>query len=224
MNNAAGGLRSKGQAGRREKRVKKPGLIFVVSGPSGSGKTTLIKGALEDKNLSKRFVRSVSFTTRLRRSGEKNGKDYYFISKKEFLDKRKGKKLLEWTRYLGYYYGTSREFVETQIEKGKNLFFCIDIAGARNVKKIFPGNNVTIFIAPGDLDELAGRIKGRCRETKAAEIKKRIEIAAREMRSSSSYDYCVVNRDLKQALREFKGIVLNEIKFKNRIASSLRGK
>ncbi|MBU0503225.1 MAG: guanylate kinase [Candidatus Omnitrophota bacterium] len=184
------------------------GIIFVVSGPSGSGKTTLVQGVLKDKGLKNRFVRSVSFTTRLKRTGEKQGRDYFFISRTEFEANLKAKKILEWTKYLGYYYGTPKEFVDKQLKRFKNLFFCIDLKGARNIKRIYPGDTVTIFIRPGSLSDLPLRIRRRCQATKAEEIKKRLSLAKKEMLAAKAFDYQLVNKNLKEALKELKEIVL----------------
>lgn len=196
-----------------ENRVqgRRKGLIFVISGPSGSGKTTLIKGLLEDRNLKKKFARSVSFTTRPKRSGERQGRDYFFISKEEFLKKQRAQKLLEWTKYLGYYYGTSKEFVQGQTKKGKNILFCVDLLGVKSIKRMFPKNTVTIFVLPGSLSDLPARIKGRCQKTKGREIKGRLSMAKKEIRASSQFDYQVVNADLKKALGGLKDIVVKKL-------------
>ena len=117
----------------------KKGKIFVISGPSGSGKTTLAQSLLKDRKLKKKIARSVSFTTRPKRSGEKNRKDYFFIGKNDFKEKLKSKKILEWTRYLGYYYGTAKDFFEAQLVKSKAVVLCLDLKGAARIKKLYPG-------------------------------------------------------------------------------------
>lgn len=100
-------------------------MVFVVSGPSGSGKTTLIRQLLSGQRR-RDLVRSVSLTTRPRRTGERHGRDYFFITKDEFLERRAAKKILEWTRYLGYYYATSRDFVDETLRSGKHAVLCLD--------------------------------------------------------------------------------------------------
>ena len=125
-----------------------PGLIFVISGPSGSGKTTLIKSLLKDRVLKKILSKSISFTTRPKRRNEKDKKDYFFITPAEFSHLLKRKKIIEWTRFLGYYYATPRDYVDQQLTRGRNLALCLDTKGAASIKKIYPDNSVTIFILP----------------------------------------------------------------------------
>lgn len=193
------------------KKQKKKGLIFVISGPSGSGKTTLREKLLKGKKLKGLLVKSISFTTRLKRTGERQGRDYFFISEQEFKKRLKAKKIIEWTRYLGYYYATPKDFIGEQLAKGRNMVLCLDPLGAAAMKKLFPENTVTIFILPPSIKDLQERIIGRCCRTKAEEILKRMELAQQELLESRRYDYCVVNSDLKQAARELKNIVLKKL-------------
>jgi len=193
----------------REK--KKKGKIFVISGPSGSGKTTLLERLLKDKGLKKKLAKSISLTTRQRRSGERSGKHYFFISESELKERLRAKKILEWTRYLGYYYATPKGFVERELRKGKNLALCLDLKGALQIKRIYPKNAVTIFIAPPSIEELRQRIKGRCSKTKQEEIMGRLELASEEMLEARRYDYSLVNEDLTQAQKMLKDIILREI-------------
>lgn len=156
------------------------------------------------------MVKSISFTTRPKRSGERQGEDYFFISNPEFKQKLKQKKILEWTRYLDYYYATPREFLKEQLAKGKNLVFCLDLKGALKIKQIYPQNTITIFIRPPSLGQLWQRIEKRCTKTKKEEIQKRIKLAKEELLSSSRYDYCLVNWDLTDTVRQLREIVLKE--------------
>jgi guanylate kinase len=191
--------------------VKRQGKIFVVSGPSGSGKTTLVRAILADRFLKKKLVRSVSFTTRPKRSGEKHKRDYYFISETGFKEKRKAKKILEWTRYLGYYYGTAKDFLDKQLYKYRGIVLCLDLKGAAKIKQIYPQNSVAIFIMPSSLEELSARIQKRCSKTKKEEIQKRLKLARREILASRSYDYRLVNKNLKRTIRELKGIIIKNL-------------
>lgn len=195
---------------KKEKSGNK-GIIFVVSGPSGSGKTTLAESLLKDKRLKKKIVKSVSFTTRPHRSGEKDGKDYFFISEAEFKANIKAKKILEWTRYLGYYYATPRAFVAKEINRGKSILLCLDLRGARKIKKIFPQDTRTVFIRPPSIKELRSRISSRCSMTKKDEISRRLKLAEREIRYSKEYDYNILNKDFTQAIEELKEIVIKEV-------------
>lgn len=190
---------------------KKNGLIFVISGPSGSGKTTLVNRLLKDKDLKHKLVKSISFTTRPRRLGERNGRDYFFISAREFRKQRRQEKILEWTKYLGYYYGTPKNFIEKQLRKPRRILLCLDLKGAFKIKRIHPENTVTIFVNPPSLETLNKRILKRCNKTKKDEIQKRLRLAKRELLASSRYDYCILNKKLPQAIKELKEIILREI-------------
>ncbi len=183
----------------------------MISGPSGSGKTTLIRGVFKDRRLKKRLVRSISFTTRPVRAIETHKSDYFFISQAQFKRALKAKKILEWTKYLGYYYGTPRDFVDGHLNKEDGILLCLDVVGARKVKKIYPRNTVTIFILPPSLDTLPKRIKQRCSGTKKEEVEKRLRVAKKEILASRGYDYRIINKDLTRALRELKGIIIKEI-------------
>ncbi|MEW6100959.1 MAG: guanylate kinase [Candidatus Omnitrophota bacterium] len=193
------------------KKGPKNGLIFVISGPSGSGKTTLAERILKEGKLKRSLVKSVSFTTRKPRSNEKEARHYFFISEAEFRSLRRARKILEWTKYLGYYYGTSRDFVEEKLKKGKHIILCLDLKGAKIIKRLYPKRTVRIFILPPSLKTLRERIEGRCVKVRAQEIQGRLELAARELLRSKEYDYCIVNKNLGEATERLKGIVLKEI-------------
>ena len=195
---------------KAKKIQNKPGKIFIISGPSGSGKTTLLTRLIQDKKIAKSLEKSRSVTTRPRRLGEKQGKDYFFISKGEFRRLLKAKKILEWTRYLGYYYGTPRELVENRLKKGKHLGLCLDLKGARILKKIYPYNSVTVFVLPPSLSVLKARIEGRCRETNKKEVTQRLRLAKREILAAAQFDYRILNQNLRIALKELKKIFLKE--------------
>jgi guanylate kinase len=191
-------------------RTKK-GIVFVLSGPSGSGKTTLAQALLKDKKFYGILEKSVSFTTRPRRRGEKDGRDYFFINEPEFRLARKAQKVLEWTRYLGYYYGTARDFVDSRLENFRSLVLCLDLKGAARIKELYPKNSTTIFIMPPSLEELARRIENRHRETSRKEIAKRLRLAKKEMARVKDFDFCVVNADLAQAVKKLKKIIVKKI-------------
>ncbi|MFA5410725.1 MAG: guanylate kinase [Candidatus Omnitrophota bacterium] len=191
--------------------MKVKGLIFVISGPSGSGKTTLASNIVKDKTLRKKLRKPVSFTTRFRRSKEKNGRDYFFISEKEFQKQRRGKKILEWTKYLGYYYATPRDFIERELKKGRHIILCLDLKGALKVKRLYSGNTITFFIMPPSLRELHKRIKKRCKRTKHEEVRRRLGLARREIQAARRYDYCLVNKNLREVTGRLKRIILNKI-------------
>jgi guanylate kinase len=188
----------------------KLGKIFVISGPSGSGKTTLLTSLTQDKKIRKLLVKSCSITTRPKRSKEREAKEYYFVSPAEFKRLLKAKKILEWTKYLGYYYGTPKEPLDKQLEAGKNIGLCLDLKGARILKKIYPKNTVTIFVLPPSLSVLKERIQNRCRRTNQQEITQRLLLARREMQAAGKFDYCILNQNLAVALKELKSIFSQE--------------
>lgn len=192
--------------------MRKTGIVFVISGPSGSGKTTLLKKLIAAQDLKGKLLKSVSLTTRPKRPGEKEGRDYFFISKDEFKQRLKAKKILEWTNYLSYYYATPRDFIDKNLSANKHIALCLDLKGALNIKRIYPKNSITIFVVPPSLATLKKRIANRCSKTGRKEITQRIELAKRELRVAQRHDYCILNRDLPLALRELKDIVLAEIK------------
>ncbi len=192
-------------------KAKKSGLLFVISGPSGSGKTTLANSLLEIGEFRGRLVKSVSFTTRPRRTGEKNKRDYFFLTAAEFKNLRRAKKILEWTRYLGYYYGTARDFIEAQMGKAEGVLLCLDINGARSIKRAYPDRAVTIFVKPPSLKDLPLRIQKRCRTTRVDEVRRRVKVAEKELRAAGSYDYVLVNKDLKKAIARLHRIVRSRL-------------
>jgi guanylate kinase len=199
----------KQKAERRQGEAR--GLIFVISGPSGSGKTTLAQALVKDKRLAPRLAKSISVTTRPRRAGERQGRDYFFLGRKEFLKKRRVKKILEWTRYLGYYYGTPREFVERKLALGKSMVFCLDSRGVAQLKKIYPEQLRTIFVIPPSLAELEQRIIRRSPKIARDEIKKRLRLAQRELSLAGRYDFRIINTRFSQALKDLKKIVIEEL-------------
>jgi len=187
------------------------GKIFVISGPSGSGKTTLLSSLIQDKAIAKLLTKSCSITTRPKRSKEKQGKDYFFVNLAEFKRLLKAKKILEWTKYLGYYYGTPKGPLEKQLKAGKNLGLCLDLKGTRILKNLYPDKTITVFVLPPSLNVLKNRIKNRCRRTNKKEIAQRIRLARRELLEASRFDYCILNQNLRVALEELKNIFLQEI-------------
>ena len=187
------------------------GKLFVVSGPSGSGKTTLTAEILKSRELKNRATKSVSFTTRPKRLGEKHKKDYFFVSEKVFKTKLLEKKILEWTKYLGYYYGTSKEFIDAALLSGKNVVLCVDLKGAFALKKLYRNNAVLIFILPPSINELRERLECRCRETNKKEITRRINLAKKEILCSEEFDYKIINKDFKQTVCNLKKIILEKI-------------
>jgi guanylate kinase len=182
------------------------GKIFVISAPSGSGKTTLCQQLLhlDPKGL----LRSISVTTRPPRKGEREAKDYFFVTREEFESRKKRAFFLEWAEVLGNFYGTPREFVESWIRKGKDVILSIDVQGAMQLKKKCP-TAVLIFILPPSFKNLKSRLKKRSTETNK-EILKRLNLARREISYLPKYDYVVVNDTIKRATEELRAIIIAE--------------
>ena len=185
--------------------MHKEGILFIVSGASGTGKSTLCRTMLEAfPDL--RF--SVSHTTRPPRSGDREGRDYYFISPEEFQKMIDGSDFVEWAEIYGHRYGTSKERLEKARREGLDLLLDIDGQGARQLRNQgIPG--VFVFILPPSLAELKRRLRGRKTEGKEA-LEERVKKAQAEISQARFYDYWVVNDDLTKARERLKAIVLAE--------------
>ena len=178
------------------------GRLFIISAPSGAGKTTLCKILLD------RFpdlLYSVSFTTRTPRQGEKNGKDYNFITKEEFCRGIKKGMWAEWAEVHGNYYGTSAYFLKNAISEGKNVLIDMDVQGAAIMLRSYP-DSVTIFIQPPSIDALQSRLKKRGADSEET-IKKRMAAAEKEMAKKHLYRHVVMNDDLPKAVEELISII-----------------
>lgn len=181
------------------------GILFVVSGPSGVGKTSMIKSILSSI---KDAVFSVSCTTRPKRPGEVDGKDYFFVSEEEFKKMIEKDEFLEWARVHGYLYGTPKKFVEDNVSKGKDVILDIDVQGALSVKKKVK-EAVYIFIAPPSMEDLRERLEKRKTEDREV-IERRLEDARWELQLIEEFDYLIVNRDLMEAINDLKSIMRSE--------------
>ena len=184
--------------------MAKRGRLIVISAPSGCGKTTIAKRLLErNRNL----LRSVSYTTRSPRTGEENGRDYHFISKPEFLRKKRVGFFIESAEVFGRFYGTSKGWIRKQLLGGRNVLLTIDVQGMKQLRtKMRQGiRMVSIFIMPPSVRVLKSRLAKRQTESKA-EIQKRLKLAEGEMAARDLYDFTVVNRKIDQAIREIEDI------------------
>jgi guanylate kinase len=178
------------------------GNVYIVSAPSGSGKTTLLHYLLRRfKDL--KF--SVSHTTRKPRRGEQHGVEYFFVDRASFLAMVDRGEFLEWAEYQGELYGTTRAFVDMEIEAGRDVVLDIDVHGARQVKERIPGAT-TIFILPPSFSELERRLKARMLESDDA-IHRRLEIAKGEILFYRDYDYIVINDILENTMQLLESIV-----------------
>ena len=186
---------------------KREPLLWVVSGPSGSGKTTIYQALLRKEYLN--IERSVSFTSRPLKKGEKRHKDYVFISKEEFLKQIKNNELIEWQEVFGNLYGTSKKLVYDLFKKNKDVLLCIDVRGALEIKKQFSKRVVLVFILPPSERELTQRIKARARDENE-EIKKRLAFVKTELAVAKEYDYIIVNDNLSKAVKELESIIITK--------------
>ena len=180
-------------------------ILLVLSGPSGVGKGTIVNYLLEeDKNL----VKSVSCTTRAPRDGEENGREYFFISEREFRSRIQENDFLEYDEHFGNYYGTPRSFVERQL-KDRSVILEIDVVGALNAKRLMPDKTVLVMVTPPSLEELERRLSGRGSEGEEA-LKERMRRVRYELDQAPLYDYVVVNDDLQRTKREIQEIIRRE--------------
>lgn len=181
--------------------------LVIVSGPSGAGKDTIVGGLLE---IDDSFSLSVSATTRLPRVTEKNGESYYFLTVKEFEDKINQDAFLEYAKYGSNYYGTLKCDVEKRVQNGKTVILVIDVQGAAEVKKLYPGV-LSLFIMPPSREILRCRLRKRMTDSEE-DISKRMCIAEQEITKCCDYDYTVVNDDLDKAVSQVYNIIKKEIK------------
>ncbi len=178
--------------------------LLIISAPSGTGKTTILQPVLKDlPNL----AFSVSHTTREPRNGEVNGRDYHFVTEKEFIQIRDNDGFLEWARVHNNFYGTSRQAVDSQLNRGVDIILDIDVQGALQLKNIADLTAIFIFIAPPSMQELERRLRGRGTETPES-LKTRLGNAAQEMAQAGEYDYLIINDVLTDATTIFQAIVI----------------
>lgn len=177
------------------------GKLIIFSAPSGSGKSTIVSYLMkEHPELNLAF--SVSATTRAPRGTEKNGVEYIFLSEEEFKAKIAAGEFLEYEEvYPGRFYGTLKEQVERQTEKGENVVFDVDVKGGCNIKKFYGSRALSIFIQPPSVEELRRRLVGRATDTPEV-IEQRLSKAAYELTFADKFDHVVVNDDLATAEAE----------------------
>ncbi len=173
-------------------QIPRRGILLVMSSPSGAGKTTLARALVAtDPNISM----SVSVTTRPRRAGEIDGKDYFFISKERFAAMRDSGELLEWAEVFGNLYGTPRRPVELALGKGRDVLFDIDWQGTQQLAQAMEDDLVTIFILAPSAEDLRHRLIKRAQDS-AAIVAKRMAEASKEISHWPEYDYVIVNDEV----------------------------
>lgn len=182
--------------------ANRQGIIFILSAPSGAGKTTLYN---ELKRIHPEIRLSVSCTTRARRPGELNGRDYRFLSEPAFRTLQERGEFAEWAKVHDYYYGTPKEPLDQSIRAGRDILLDIDVQGAHQIKQAYP-QAVSIFLLPPSLMELKRRLAARGTDGKEI-IRRRLANARGEIREIIRYDYYVVNREVRQAAQVLSSIV-----------------
>ncbi len=181
------------------------GSLLVVSGPSGSGKTSLARAVCEE--LGERAYFSVSTTTREKRESEKEGVDYFFVSKEEFLKDVEEGYFLEWAEVHGNFYGTSKKQINAALEDGKIVFLDIDVQGYEIVKKTYTNVLTGVFVTTKNQKTLIHRLEKRGTETKES-IEIRMINAIKEMKKIPEYDFLLINDDFEEAKEYLKSVTV----------------
>jgi guanylate kinase len=176
--------------------------LIVISSPSGGGKSTIAKHLM---NLYPSLDFSVSATTRKKREGEIDNKDYFFLTKEEFLEKIKQNDLIEYEEIFGNLYGTLKSEVSKSIDTNKTILFDVDVKGALSLKKHFPNQTLLIFIAPPNLEVLEDRLRKRRTETEE-EINRRLDRAEEEDKYRDKFDELIINDNLEESFRKIEEI------------------
>lgn len=182
----------------------KKGILTIISGFSGAGKGSLVKLLLKKY----KYSLSISATTRLPREGEINGREYFFLTKKEFEGMIENDDFLEWAEYVENYYGTPKKYVQEQLETGKDIILEIEMQGALQIKKKFP-EALLVFITPPTIKELEMRLLERGSETEDT-IQKRLMRAKEESIYLNQYDFIIVNDILEEAMEKVHFLVTSQ--------------
>lgn len=183
------------------------GKLIIFAAPSGAGKSSLIKKIIKDSENNLEL--SVSATTRLPREGETHGKDYFFITEKEFNELKSNQAFLEFAEVHGHQYGTIKSFVDEKLEEGIHVILDIDVQGFTQIQKAIIKDIISIFIIPPSLDELKKRLVLRGLDSNDV-IDKRLENARKELEQAENFDYLVLNDDFNMAYNEIASIIFDK--------------
>ena len=195
------------------------GLLFILSAPSGAGKTTVCEALL---GRTGRLKKAITSTTRPPRPGETDGVDYFFLSEEEFQKKLSRGRFLEHALVYDYYYGSGRDYIETQLEAGYDVILVVDVQGARSIRELGV-EAVFIYLLPPSLSELQKRLEGRKTDSPEV-IEKRFDRARDEISRYPEYDYCVINDDLETAVEDLLAVIRAErcrVKYYPRIVKEI---
>ena len=185
--------------------------LFVISSPSGGGKTSLLKAFFEDQRA-KKISMSISHTTRKRRDGDLEGEDYFFISEKDFLKKKKKGDFIESANVFGNLYGTDKNFIYTELQSS-DVILELDWQGAESIKKIF-SDAILISLIPPSYDDLENRLRRRASDSDDI-IAKRLSQSKKEVSKCLSFDFLILNDNFEKALNDLKNIIFNNLEHKN---------
>jgi guanylate kinase len=179
--------------------------VYIISAPSGSGKSTLVDKV---RQIVPNLDFSISYTTRLPRGNERNGQEYFFVSREEFQEMVRRDEFLEYADVFGNYYGTAKNVLRQAEERGKDLLLDIDVQGAKQIKGKLP-SALSIFIMPPDRKTLEARLRKRSLDAEEV-IQRRLVTASREIENYEKYDYILVNDRLEESVEALRAILLAE--------------
>ena len=186
--------------------IHRRGLMLVLSSPSGAGKSSISRRLLEsDDNISL----SISATSRKRRPGEVEGRDYHFVTPEDFQIMIHENRFLEYAKVFDHYYGTPAEQVREKLNQGRDILFDIDWQGTQSLKATARDDLVSVFILPPSYRELEVRLKKRNQDTDQ-EVAKRMSKAADELSHFPEYDYIIINHDLEESVKQIHAILMAE--------------
>jgi len=181
----------------QDRKVLSKGTLFVMSAPSGAGKTTLVRQmAVLEENI----LLSVSYTTRPARHGEKHGKDYHFVDLATFKSMQDQGEFAESAEVHGNFYGTSRKWLENNLQRSRDIILEIDWQGASEMRKMFP-NLVSIFIMPPSREELERRLRTRGQDSNTT-VARRLDAAWGEIQHANEFDFVIINHDLRESIKD----------------------
>jgi guanylate kinase len=185
--------------------MKRRGKIVIISSPSGGGKTSICRKLLSPSRRRKNWRFSISYTTREKRPGEQNGREYFFVSNREFASLVKRNFFAEHCRVHLYRYGTPRDQLDRVVRTGGVMVLDVDVQGAFKLRRAYP-EAMTIFVLPPSIAALRKRLKKRGTETRE-QLKVRFENARKEMRLYGRFDYVVINEELDTAVKDVLSII-----------------
>ena len=200
-----------------ETPIARRGIMLVLSSPSGAGKTTIASRLLKDPGVEI----SISHTTRMKRKGEKDGKDYHFVDRETFTRMRDQDAFLEWAVVFDNYYGTTRKPVEEALAAGRDVLFDVDWQGARKLREFAQDDVVAVFILPPSAAALEERLRARAEDSEDVVVR-RMRGASNEIQHWDEYDYVVVNDDIEQSVTAVRAILAAERLRRTRL-TGLRG-